>query len=94
MSTEVIRVIVYVIGRVQGVFFRASTKRKAIEFNLTGFVRNESDGSVYYEAQGSKENVQKLIAWTRKGPEFSKVTKVTFNRIDTKDENTFEISHH
>jgi len=55
-------------GLVQGVFFRASTKAKAAEFGVTGFVRNEPDGSVYIEAEGEEENLEKFLQWCRKGP--------------------------
>ena len=47
-------------GTVQGVFFRQSTQEKAQELNLTGFVRNERDGSVYVEAEGDPPSLGKL----------------------------------
>ncbi len=55
-------------GKVQGVFFRASTKEKAQGLNLTGFVRNDEDGSVYIEAEGEAENLNLFMVWCRKGP--------------------------
>ena len=60
-------------GKVQGVFFRASAKDKADELNLSGFVRNEPDGSVYIEAEGEQEKLDQFIAWCRKGPRMSRV---------------------
>jgi acylphosphatase len=42
-------------GKVQGVFFRASTKGKAEQYGINGFVRNEKDGSVYIEAEGRRK---------------------------------------
>ena len=57
-----------VVGNVQGVFFRASTVDKAKSLGLHGFVRNESDGSVYIEAEGREADVQQLIDWARSGP--------------------------
>ncbi|MGI9545460.1 MAG: acylphosphatase, partial [Cyclobacteriaceae bacterium] len=53
-------------GRVQGVFYRASTKQKALELGLVGWVCNRSDGSVYLEAEGSKEQLNTLLAWCKK----------------------------
>lgn len=54
-------------GRVQGVFFRVSTQREASRLGLTGFVRNEPDGSVYVEVEGEHEIIDKLLTWFRKG---------------------------
>ncbi|MCF6361610.1 MAG: acylphosphatase [Cyclobacteriaceae bacterium] len=50
-------------GRVQGVFFRVSTKSQAEELGVTGFVQNEPNGDVYLEAEGNR--VQELIAWIK-----------------------------
>ena len=65
-----------VVGKVQGVFFRASVQAKALELGLTGFVRNEPDGNVYLEAEGSVESLEKLVAWCRIGPPRATVEKV------------------
>jgi acylphosphatase len=55
-------------GKVQGVFFRASTQEKARELSINGFVRNEGDGSVFIEAEGEEQNMDRFIAWCRVGP--------------------------
>jgi acylphosphatase len=60
-------------GKVQGVFFRASTKNKADELNIKGFVRNEPDGSVYIEAEGEETNMGQFIAWCWEGPRGARV---------------------
>ncbi len=65
-------------GTVQGVFFRHSAKLKADELGLNGFIRNENDGSVYSEAEGSKEMLDKFLAWCRKGPPLAIVDKIDF----------------
>lgn len=62
------RVIIKVFGKVQGVFFRHSTKLMALEFGLTGFVRNELDSSVLIVAEGEVEKINELIKWARIGP--------------------------
>jgi acylphosphatase len=62
-----------VAGRVQGVFFRASTKSAADRLNINGFVRNERDGSVYIEAEGEEDNLEKFIEWCKEGPSGAKV---------------------
>lgn len=63
-------------GIVQAVGFRYSAMEKARELNLTGFVKNEPDGSVYIEAEGEKEDLKKFLEWCYKGPKFSEVEKV------------------
>jgi acylphosphatase len=63
-------------GTVQGVWFRDSTRRRATELGLTGFVRNESDGSVSIEAHGDDAAVGQLIEWCHTGPPDAKVQRV------------------
>ncbi len=63
-------------GEVQGVWFRASTRQKAIELNLRGFVKNRPDGSVYAEAEGTPESLQAFVKWCREGPELARVEHV------------------
>jgi acylphosphatase len=64
-------------GRVQGVYFRASTVRQAQDLGLTGWVRNCADGSVEAVAEGSRDQIELLIAWCNRGPPGAQVSKVT-----------------
>ena len=64
-------------GTVQGVFFRASTRLKAIELGIKGFVENQTDGSVYIEAEGSKEQLDKFTEWCKMGPEMAFVENLS-----------------
>ncbi|MBK7429274.1 MAG: acylphosphatase [Saprospiraceae bacterium] len=64
-------------GKVQGVWFRQSTLKKAKELGLGGFVQNEDGGSVYVEAEGNKESLNALIAWCLDGPETASVKAIT-----------------
>jgi acylphosphatase len=66
-------------GRVQGVFFRASAKEKADALGISGFVKNESDGSVYLEAEGDELAVKKMIDWCQDGPTGARVEKLEVN---------------
>jgi acylphosphatase len=59
---------VVVSGRVQGVFFRASTRDAAIRWGVRGFVRNLPDGRVEAILQGSREAVEKVVSFMREGP--------------------------
>ena len=63
-------------GKVQGVFFRASTQERALELGVTGFVRNERDGSVYIEAEAGDEILKVFIDWCHVGPAGARVEHV------------------
>ncbi|MBN2123438.1 MAG: acylphosphatase [Deltaproteobacteria bacterium] len=72
MSNARVRLIIE--GRVQGVFFRDSTRREAILLGVSGWVRNRRDGSVEVLAEGEEERVKALVAWCRHGPSHARVT--------------------
>ena len=55
-------------GRVQGVFFRETTRQEADRLGVTGTVRNEPDGSVAIEAEGPAERLDRFVEWCREGP--------------------------
>jgi len=59
---------VVVSGRVQGVFFRASTRDVAVRYGVRGFVRNLPDGRVEAVLQGDRGAVEKVVAFMREGP--------------------------
>jgi acylphosphatase len=63
-------------GKVQGVGFRYHCQRKALELGISGFVRNESDRSVYVEAEGDNDAMDQFIAWCHQGPEWAHVSSV------------------
>jgi acylphosphatase len=63
-------------GRVQGVFFRASTQRHARMLGVTGYARNLPDGSVEVLACGSESAVAQLRDWLWQGPPTSRVSEV------------------
>lgn len=62
-----------VTGKVQGVWFRVNTKDKADELGLSGYVKNEPDGSVFIEVSGEDEPVEHFLKWVKKGPELARV---------------------
>ncbi len=78
-------------GRVQGVFYRASAREKAVQLGVSGFVRNEPDGSVYIEASGEAVALQQFVAWCRKGPPRALVTEVVVQEIVRSGFNSFII---
>lgn len=63
-------------GRVQGVFFRANTRRKAKELGLTGTVRNLPDGRVEAIFEGEVDRIQQAIEWCRRGSREARVDHV------------------
>ena len=60
----------------QGVWYRASAYRKAVELGLCGFVKNLPDGSVYAEAEGPEDRLQGFVRWCWDGPELARVDQV------------------
>lgn len=68
---------IIVSGKVQGVYFRHSTREKAKEIGITGFSQNRPDNTVFIVATGTKEQLDKLVAWCHTGPPKAQVTDVT-----------------
>jgi len=60
-------------GRVQGVFFRTSTKEEADKLGIKGGVKNEKDGSVTIEAEGDPAMMTEFIEWCKRGPKMARV---------------------
>ncbi|MBL8603039.1 MAG: acylphosphatase [Myxococcales bacterium] len=63
-------------GRVQGVFFRATTQREARRLALTGWVRNRPDGSVEVVAEGDDDTLRDFVGWVQRGPSSARVDRV------------------
>ncbi|MFP4510617.1 MAG: acylphosphatase [Spirochaetota bacterium] len=63
-------------GRVQGVGFRYSTRQKAEELGITGWVRNEFDGTVLVEAEGDDAAMSSFLSWLNDGPPPARVESV------------------
>jgi acylphosphatase len=63
-------------GKVQGVFFRASTRSEAMRLGLHGHARNLTDGGVEVIARGSDDALRELEQWLWEGPPAAKVTEV------------------
>jgi acylphosphatase len=78
-------------GRVQGVFFRHSTKEQADLFGLAGWVRNHPDGSVEGVAQGTAPALQSLRDWLGRGPPMAQVISVDWEEVEAEEFRRFEI---
>lgn len=82
----------YVSGKVQGVFFRASTKEEAERLKLTGWVKNLPDGRVEVLATGTQEQLDELESWLQEGPATAKVSEVVAKPESYQAFNQFEVT--
>lgn len=80
-------------GRVQGVFYRQSTRVQAQCLGLTGFARNNPDGTVTIEAEGSAAALDALLAWCQQGPSAAQVHKVDTTSGQVRGYTVFEVRH-
>jgi acylphosphatase len=76
MSQDKLRARVIIAGRVQGVFFRASTRDEARKLGINGWVRNLPNGDVEGLFEGDKSTVTQMLAWCYKGSPYAVVHKV------------------
>jgi acylphosphatase len=74
-------------GKVQGVWFRSSAKTIADALDISGYVRNMHDGSVYILASGDPQQIRLFVAWCWKGPELARVSNV-----DVQDEEHADVT--
>ena len=72
------RIHIFVTGRVQGVFFRQSTKVMAIKNNVKGWVRNLDDGRVEIVGEGEIQDIENLTQWCKTGPANSRVDEFEY----------------
>jgi acylphosphatase len=82
---------VHITGRVQGVYFRDSTRREAIRRGIAGWVCNRPDGSVEAALEGPVSAVEELLEWCRVGPPAARVVAVEHDREEPLGEVGFSI---
>lgn len=80
-------------GRVQGVFFRASTRERARERGVSGWVRNRPDGSVEMWLEGDDEGVEEVTSWARGGPRAARVERVEVEEVEPEGHGSFGVRH-
>jgi len=89
-----VRAHVYISGRVQGVFFRSETRNNAIRHNITGWVRNLSDGRVEALFEGEKKQLDAIIEFCKRGPPGAYVQKLDVTWEDCTGEfHEFRVAH-
>jgi acylphosphatase len=82
-----------VTGHVQGVGFRWNAAREAWKREITGYVKNMPDGSVYIEAEGYPEQLNSYLDWCRKGPGAGFVASVQIDTLPAVNYTEFSIEH-
>ncbi len=75
-AMELVNAHVFISGLVQGVYYRGSLQKKALENQVCGWTRNLPDGRVEALLQGTKENVEAVLRWTESGPPHARVKNV------------------
>ena len=78
-------------GHVQGVYFRRTTKEVADKLDVTGWVRNTTEGTVEIHAEGADATLGDLVEWCGVGPEQAHVDSVEVKEVDEEGYTTFEI---
>ena len=81
----------YISGKVQGVWFRASTKRQAEALEITGWVRNLMDGRVEVFACGNEIQLNIFYSWLQHGPQHALVTEYSREDITWEEYVAFDI---
>ena len=82
---------IIIFGKVQGVFFRANAKTIAENLSLTGWCKNELDGTVRIEVEGNIDSLEKFVLWCYKGSEYSNVIDVKIEKGEVEGYDLFEI---
>lgn len=83
--------IIQITGKVQGVYFRASTKAVANQLGVKGIVKNRIDGSVYIEAEGDNISIDEFINFCKEGPAGAVVENINIAETTAKEYQNFEI---
>ncbi len=90
---ENLHIKITVIGKVQGVYFRAHTEKMARYLSLHGFCRNQPDGSVYIEAEGPQHALNDLVQWCHEGSPRSEVKEVRTEFGEVEGLGEFEVRY-
>ncbi len=88
------QIILKIYGRVQLVLYRDSARRRAKKLKLTGWVKNEQDGTVKVVAEGEEKELKNFISWCYNGPILARVDKIDIQWREAAGEfNKFEIKY-
>ncbi len=84
--------IAHVSGKVQGVYFRASSQQIAIDHGLSGYARNLADGDVEVLMCGEEREVDKMLEWLSHGPPQAEVLNMQKKKVQWQEHHFFAIS--
>lgn len=90
-STDIKHLDITITGKVQGVFFRLSTKAVSDQLGVKGFVCNQPDGTVYIEAEGDGFALESFLEWCGEGPDKAEVENVSVQEGELKNYRNFEV---
>jgi acylphosphatase len=82
----------HVSGKVQGVYFRASSQQIAIDHGLSGYARNLTDGGVEVLMCGDEQNINKMLEWLAHGPPEAEVERIESKQVPWQEHHFFAIS--
>jgi len=78
-------------GKVQGVFYRASTKAVADQLGVRGTIKNMPNGDVFIEAEADQATLEMFLDWCNDGPEDAKVESIDSHDGELKNYRNFEV---
>ena len=82
---------VHITGKVQGVYFRSSAQQLAIEYCLSGYARNLTNGDVEVLLCGAQDDIDKMLNWLSHGPEQADVETITHEQVPRQEHHFFSI---
>ncbi len=91
MAKDKVQKHVFLSGRVQGVGFRAFTRKQASSLGINGWVKNLADGRVEIKIEGAPSSVKQMIKRVKEGPSFARVEDIEINDEEVEGFNNFEI---
>ena len=78
-------------GRVQGVWFRETCRREADALGVRGWVTNRHDGNVEAVFEGEEADVERMVAWARRGPQRGRVDRLEVHDEEPRGERGFAV---
>lgn len=91
MTKDIIQKHIFISGRVQGVGFRAFTRKEASSRGITGWVKNLADGRVEIKIQGESEDIKDMIRRIKEGPSFARVDDIEVSDEEIENFDRFEV---
>lgn len=89
MTQQLITIHAVIFGKVQGVFYRDITRRKAQMINITGWAKNLIDGRVEIMASGKQDVIEAFVAWLWEGSPASRVDAVEWQQVPYEEFDSF-----